>query len=158
RAMRFAPDERYQGAADMLDEMRPLLPQGWAIEEAMFKPLGDADRGTVQPRLLTQPDVPVGRSGRTHPGARTGSGAMALSGGGTQQPRPARGGAGYTPMPASSPIANPSAPPGSSSLQGFGTTVGNPAQPTPMPTSSVLPQSSGGGRGALIGVAAALAL
>ncbi len=98
RAMRFAPADRYQSADDMLDAIRPLLPQGWAIEESMFRPLADADRGQVQARLVTQPDAPVPRGARS-----VGGGASAIS-----TPGPALSG----PMPAGA------------SIQGFGTTVG----------------------------------
>ncbi len=82
QAMRFAPDQRFQTAADMLDAIRPLLTDGWAIEESMFAPLGEADRVRVEPRLVTQPDMPVGRSGRTQNGGR--AGGLATTGGSTQ--------------------------------------------------------------------------
>ena len=143
-AMRFAPDERYQTAADMLDEIRPLLPGGWAIEESMFRPLGDADRVQVAPRLVTAPDTPIGRGSRSFGGARTGSQSAA------------------TPLPASSPFAGAppesAAPPPGSSLQGFGTTVGNLGQPTPMPGPALAAGPSSGVRGVLVGLGAAAAL
>jgi eukaryotic-like serine/threonine-protein kinase len=72
RAMRFDPGERWKEAAEMLEAITALLPGGVAIDEAMFTPLGDADRGKVEPRLLTQPDQPVPRGGRSNPGTRTG--------------------------------------------------------------------------------------
>jgi serine/threonine-protein kinase len=68
QAMRFDPAERYQSAADMLEAIRPLLPAGWSIDEAMFRPLDDVERSKVEERHLTMPDTPVPRGGRTAPG------------------------------------------------------------------------------------------
>ncbi len=139
QAMRFAPDQRFQTAADMLDAIRPLLTDGWAIEESMFQPLGEADRGRVQPRLVTQPDQPVGRSGRTQNGGRPGG--LATTGGSTQvmgDPAVTAVSAGQAREPGAArppslaPIAPGAAPagvatsaPAGSSLQGFGATVGS---------------------------------
>ncbi len=103
--MRFNPEERYQTAADMLDEIRPLLPDGWAIEESMFRLLTDAERAHVAPRLSLRPDHPAARSGRPD----------GLSGSGETPPR-------------SRPEASASDLTPSGSLPGFGTTQ---APPTP---------------------------
>jgi serine/threonine-protein kinase len=74
RAMRFDPAERWQTAEEMHDAIVALLPGGSAaIDESMFQPLGEADRGKVEPRLQTQPDQPVPRGGRTGAGSRTGA-------------------------------------------------------------------------------------
>ncbi len=134
-AMRFAPDERYQSAAEMLDDLRPLLPSGWGIEEWMFQPLAEADRGRVQPRLEVQPDQPVGRGSRSRNGAVSHSGS-GVTGGGTQI-LPAN----TTQVP---PVNEPT--PGSS-LQGFGATQA----PAPVPP-------GGGARSVLIGLTAAMML
>jgi serine/threonine protein kinase len=73
RAMRFDPAERWKEASEMLEAIQALLPGGVAIDESMFTPLGEADRGKVETRLLTQPDQPVPRAGRSNPGSRTGA-------------------------------------------------------------------------------------
>jgi serine/threonine-protein kinase len=145
-AMRFSPEERFQTAADMLDEIRPLLPGGWAIEESMFQPLGDADRTQIAPRLVTQPDMPIGRGNRSFSGTRTGSGPATPS----PLPQPESPTADRPPPEGATPM------PGSS-LQGLGTTVNNGGQPTPMPAASPV-APAGGARGVLIGLGAAVAL
>jgi eukaryotic-like serine/threonine-protein kinase len=122
QAMRFAPEERFQTAADMLDAIRPLLAGGWAIEESMFQPLADHDRGRVQPRLITSPDMPVPRGARTGSGERRPSGSAYAASVGA----PVDAAMGVAPtIAAASPAATP-APvelvPGAS-LQGLGTTV-----------------------------------
>ena len=122
RAMRFAPDERFQTAADMLDAIRPLLTDGWSIEESMFVPLTEADRGLEQPKLVTLPDMPMGR------GARTGGGTRQS----TPLPGPAPAGlATATPLPSSAPIPAPppSTPKQATSLEG--STVGSTLPPEP---------------------------
>ena len=102
-AMRFDPSERYQTAAAMLDAIRPELPAGWAIAEAMLVPLAEADRQRVAPRLQTAPDAPPPRGARTMGGARTNpgisNGATPLEGFGTTvgQPVAATTGAATTP-------------------------------------------------------------
>ena len=96
-AMRFDPSERYQSATEMLDALRPALPGGWAIDEAMLTPLAEADRQRVAPRWQTAPDAPPPRAARTLGGART---------------SPGLGGPG---------ISN-----GATPLEGFGKTVGQP--------------------------------
>jgi eukaryotic-like serine/threonine-protein kinase len=160
RAMRFAPEERYQTAADMLDAIRPLLPGGWGIEETMFHPLGDADRGNVQPRLVTLPDMPVTR------GSRTSSGGMRSS---TPFPAPGLAGlAGITGITGIAGITGPTATPlpgtatvpdavQASSLEG--STVGRTMPPGPAQVPAA--QGASAGRTALmmvLGVLIALAL
>jgi serine/threonine-protein kinase len=103
RAMRFDPAERFQSADEMLDAIKPLLPHGWAIEEAMLAPLTDAERSRVAPRFVTLPDTPP-RSGRTNAeGSASTTGSRSAPG----------------------MIAAPT--PQAGSLEGFGTTVGTPA-------------------------------
>ena len=64
-AMRFDPAERYPSAATMLDAIRPLLPDGWSIDESMFAPLGEVVKNRREPRFETMPDTPIPRGGRT---------------------------------------------------------------------------------------------
>jgi serine/threonine-protein kinase len=107
RAMRFDPDERYQGAGDMLDAIRPLLSQGWSIDETLFRPLTDADRGLVAPLLPVLADSPT-RGGRT--GSRTAS---------KSRPPPASGQA-----PLQSANLDSGSPVAATSIEAYGTTVG----------------------------------
>jgi serine/threonine-protein kinase len=90
--MRFEPTERYQTAAAMLDAIRPELPGGWVIHDAMLAPLPEAEKTRVAPRLHTAPDAPPARASRSHGGARTspgiGNGATPLEGFGTTVGQP----------------------------------------------------------------------
>jgi eukaryotic-like serine/threonine-protein kinase len=125
QAMRFAAAERYPSAADMLDAIRPLLPEGWAIEESMFRSLGDADRGHVEPRLVTQPDQPIGRSGRVSlPEPAIAPPPVQLLGGPAQAVPP--------------PVDHVS----SSSLQGLGSTATQPPAPAASGARSVMVAAS----------------
>jgi eukaryotic-like serine/threonine-protein kinase len=120
RAMRFAPAERYQTAGEMLDAIRPLLPSGWAIDDSMFQPLREVDRDQVQPRLITQPDMPIPRAGRTTtPGAIT-----AASPGASSKPV----------IEAATPMPEPSGAT-MQSIQAYGTTVGRGGSARPGPAS-----------------------
>ncbi|MFT3765821.1 MAG: hypothetical protein QM820_09920 [Minicystis sp.] len=49
----------------MLEAIKPLLPSGWAIDEPMFRSLGDADRSRIEARYQTLPDTPQPRRSRT---------------------------------------------------------------------------------------------
>ena len=51
RAMRFSPAERYASAGEMLAAIAPLLQGSMAISESMLRPLQDAERLTIAPRL-----------------------------------------------------------------------------------------------------------
>jgi len=51
-------DHRYQTAAEMLADLKALLPDGWAIDEAMVAPLGDAARAVVAPKLAKLAPAP----------------------------------------------------------------------------------------------------
>ena len=51
RALRFDAAERFQSAAEMLDEIRIYLPNGWSLHQSMLAPLTDDDRGRIAPRL-----------------------------------------------------------------------------------------------------------
>ncbi len=51
RALRIAPDARYPSADAMLDDLRPLLPGGFALRQEMLAPLDASARAVVAPRL-----------------------------------------------------------------------------------------------------------
>jgi serine/threonine-protein kinase len=78
RAMRFAPEDRYQSAEAMLADVRALLPRGWEIDEGMLRPLGEAERGRVAQLLAEAPDQPPTRGSRGAERKVTASGAQTL--------------------------------------------------------------------------------
>jgi eukaryotic-like serine/threonine-protein kinase len=101
-AMRFDPNARYQSGAEMLEAIRAHLPNGFAIVDSALRGIAEGDRGHVQPRLVTQPDTPMRRSGaaiaRTGPDPQPQSSGTSLEGlGGTlgdassPAPRPSSG-------------------------------------------------------------------
>ncbi|WP_437680945.1 protein kinase domain-containing protein [Sorangium sp. So ce131] len=49
-ALRISPDGRFPDAAAMLDAIKPLLPEGWALREEMLAPLPESARSVVAPR------------------------------------------------------------------------------------------------------------
>ena len=50
-------DERFPSAAAMLDAIRPLLREGWALHESMLVPLDAGDRARVAPESLRRPET-----------------------------------------------------------------------------------------------------
>ncbi len=51
KAMRHDPDQRYQSAMEMFQDIRALLPNGWNINEEMVTPLSNTAREQQAPRL-----------------------------------------------------------------------------------------------------------
>jgi serine/threonine-protein kinase len=51
RALRFDPAERFQSAGEMLEAVKALLPNGWALHKDMLAPLSDEDRAVVADKL-----------------------------------------------------------------------------------------------------------
>ena len=161
RAMRFAPDARFQSAAEMFDAIRPLLPEGWAIEESMLRPLGEGDCKRVEPRLVTAPDVPVGRGGTTKSSAttwdrpappRAAALTTSVDDGGSPAIRPpvettrSAGIDPATPLPAGASSSG-------ASLEGLGATLGSRVV-SPAPARS----PATGTRGVILGAGAAIVL
>ena len=60
-ALQILPDDRWPSAEAMLDALRPLLPDGWALREEMLVPVDDATRAVVARR---GPDLLVTAGGR----------------------------------------------------------------------------------------------
>jgi cytochrome c peroxidase len=58
-ALRIPREDRFQSAEEMLDAIRPLLPGGFAIHDAMLVPQSDVDRAAVAPRLAVAPGALV---------------------------------------------------------------------------------------------------
>jgi serine/threonine protein kinase len=64
KALRFSPGERYAGASEMLAALQALTWGHPQIEEAMIRPLTDAERAFVAPRLQADlTDAPPPRKG-----------------------------------------------------------------------------------------------
>ncbi|APR88023.1 Serine/threonine protein kinase [Minicystis rosea] len=57
-AMRFDPAHRFQSAAEMLRAIEPLLPDGWAIDDSMLRPLDEAERSRIEARASLIPEAP----------------------------------------------------------------------------------------------------
>jgi eukaryotic-like serine/threonine-protein kinase len=51
RALLFDPGDRFQSAAEMLEAIKPLLPQGWALRPEMIVGINDSQRAQVAPVL-----------------------------------------------------------------------------------------------------------
>ena len=66
RALRFNPEERFRSAADMLAWIAALVPGGIAISEDLLRPLTEAERSVVAPRITESlHDAPPPRRGST---------------------------------------------------------------------------------------------
>lgn len=52
RALRIDPAERFQSANEMLSAIALLIPGDWTIREEMLRPVTDAERSAVAPRIV----------------------------------------------------------------------------------------------------------
>jgi eukaryotic-like serine/threonine-protein kinase len=52
RALRIDPDQRFQTMDEMLDAIRPLLPDGFAIDDSMLEPLSEEARESLAPVFI----------------------------------------------------------------------------------------------------------
>jgi eukaryotic-like serine/threonine-protein kinase len=57
RALHYDREQRFQSAAEMLDAIKALLPNGWSLDESMLVAITDEEKAQVAPRL-SQPRMP----------------------------------------------------------------------------------------------------
>ncbi len=59
RCLRKNPDERFQTAEELFEEVKKLLPHGWKIEEKMLVSLADSQRSELAPRASVSEPPPA---------------------------------------------------------------------------------------------------
>ncbi|MFT3772703.1 MAG: serine/threonine-protein kinase [Minicystis sp.] len=58
KTLRRDPGQRYQTAMEMFEAIKPLLPNGWSLNESMFVSLSDTAKAIVAPRISVEPQPP----------------------------------------------------------------------------------------------------
>jgi serine/threonine-protein kinase len=106
-ALQIRADHRFQSAAEMLDALKPLLPDGLALREEMLVPLAEVDRASVAPHF----EATVMSTDFDRPARTTGARSRRVNNGGdeTVASHPGTPGSGRLSAPVSGPRSGPTA-------------------------------------------------
>ncbi|MBI4704616.1 MAG: serine/threonine protein kinase [Deltaproteobacteria bacterium] len=91
RCLQQNPDARYQSAAEILEAVRQLLPDGWTIQQQMCVSLEESERQKAAPRLSASSPAAAGATGLDASAVASQSGAGSTTGPITRTQVTARG-------------------------------------------------------------------